>query len=169
MESKAGMSQEILALLKLSTMTLATVGNDGQPHAAAVYFAADETAFSAKLTVTSSQISPAESSLSIFFFSDLSSQHSLDLAINPRAAVTIYPEVFEWQQIRGLQMRGEVQLIPKGAGWDYAWSLYQAKFSFVSTLKPIVRRNALYRFIPTWLRWLDNRTRLGFKKEWVLQ
>ncbi|MGB9640174.1 MAG: pyridoxamine 5'-phosphate oxidase family protein [Anaerolineales bacterium] len=169
MGSQTTMSQAILALLKLSTMTLATVGCDGQAHAAAVYFAADETAFDLIFRGTPAPRHTTENLPSIFFFSDQSSQHSQDLAINPRAAITIYPEVIEWQQIRGLQMRGEVKVIPKGAEWDFGLSLYKDKFPFVSTLLPIVQRNVLYRFTPHWLRWLDNRHRLGFKKEWCLQ
>lgn len=169
MESNASINQEILALLKLTTMTLATVGHNGQPHAAAVYYAADEAAFSEKLNYFPQESSPDNRLPSLFFFSDPSSQHSQDLTINSHAAIAIYPEVFEWQQIRGLQMRGEVQVIPKGAEWDFAWLLYQEKFPFVSTLKPLVRRNVFYRFTPHWLRWLDNRHRLGYKKEWHLQ
>ncbi len=160
------MNSEILRLLKLSTMTIATVGADGQPHAAAVYFVADEIAFLTKLNPHISSQNSTEPSLSIFFFSDPASQHSQDFSFNPRAAVTIYPEVIEWRKIQGLQMRGIVQMIPKGTLWEYGWSLYQQKFPFVITLKPIVRRNTFYRFIPQWLRWLDNRQKLGFKKEW---
>lgn len=142
------MNDEVRALLELSTMTLATCDACGQPHAAAVYFVAE--------------------GLKIYFFSDASSQHSQDLQENPRAAITIYPEVWQWQSIRGLQMRGTVKPIPQGEEWLKAWAAYQQKFPFVKTLKAVVARNVLYRFQPTWMRWIDNRLGLGHKQEWNL-
>ena len=53
--------------LALPAMTLATTGADGSPHAAAVYFAADE-------------------QNRFYFFSEADSQHTLDVSANPRAA-----------------------------------------------------------------------------------
>ncbi|GAB4469377.1 MAG: hypothetical protein Kow0088_01270 [Anaerolineales bacterium] len=142
------MNEAIDELLGLSTLTLATCSENGEPHAAAVYFAAD--------------------GLKIYFFSDANSQHSRDLEQNPRAAITIYPEVWQWQAIRGLQMRGMVELVPMGEEWERAWNCYQQKFPFVKRLKAVVARNKLYRFRASWLRWLDNRFGLGFKQEWHL-
>jgi hypothetical protein len=136
-------------LLSLSTMTLATSSPGGDPHAAPVYFAADET-------------------LRLYFFSDPQSQHSLDLSKNARAAAAIYPECRDWQEIRGLQLHGEVRPVPPGPEWDAAWKLYAVKFPFVTGLKAIVERNALYAFIPRWVRLVDNRRGFGFKQEWDL-
>jgi hypothetical protein len=136
-------------LLSLSSMTLATSGPSGSPHAAPVYFAANE-------------------ALRLYFFSDPQSQHSLDLARDPHAAAAIYPECRDWQDIRGLQLHGEILPVPPGPEWDAAWELYAAKFPFVSELKAAVERNALYVFIPHWARLVDNRRGFGFKQEWDL-
>jgi len=136
-------------LLSLSTMTLATSSPLGDPHAAPVYFAAAET-------------------LCLYFFSDPLSQHSLDLARDSRAAAAIYPECRDWQDIRGLQLHGEVHPVPTGPEWDAAWELYVAKFPFVSEMKATVERNVLYIFIPQWARLVDNRRGFGFKQEWDL-
>ncbi len=136
-------------LLSLSTLTLATSGAGGSPHAAPVYFAAAET-------------------LRLYFFSDPQSQHSLDLTQDPRAAAAIYPECRDWQDIRGLQLQGEVHPVPPGPEWEAAWLLYATKFPFVSELKTVVERNALYVFIPRWARLVDNRRGFGFKQEWEL-
>ncbi|MCS6908896.1 MAG: pyridoxamine 5'-phosphate oxidase family protein [Anaerolineales bacterium] len=144
------MREEIRVLLGLSTMTLATCGASGEPHAAPVYFVADE------------------ATLELYFFSEASSQHSLDLCTNPSAAVAIYPEVWEWQAIRGLQMRGRVNIVSPGEEWQRAWQAYQRKFPFVRHLEAVVARARLYRFQPTWLRWIDNRYGLGHKQEWNL-
>lgn len=136
-------------LLQTSTMSLATVGADGMPHAAAVYFAAGP-------------------DLQLFFFSAEDSQHARDLMRDPRAAAAIYPECFDWQDIRGLQLRGEAYPLERGPAWQAAWQLYCAKFPFVAGLKPIVARNLLYAFQPHWMRHVDNRRRFGFKEEWTL-
>ncbi len=142
------MNEAIRELLSLSTMTLATSGLNGEPHAAAVYFVAEE--------------------LNLYFFSDGNSQHSQDLRENPRAAVAIYPEVWEWRDIRGIQMRGQVRTIAHGLEWQRIWEKYQQKFPFVKHLKAVVARNQLYGFQPAWLRWIDNRYGLGYKQEWTL-
>jgi uncharacterized protein YhbP (UPF0306 family) len=136
-------------LLALSTMTLATSDANGLPHAAPVYFAADQ-------------------ALHLYFFSDPASLHSRHLADNPRAAGAIYPECHDWRDILGLQLHGEVHSVPPGPEWDVAWELYAAKFPFVSELRIVVEKNVLYALTPVWVRLVDNRRSFGFKQEWDL-
>jgi uncharacterized protein YhbP (UPF0306 family) len=134
-------------LLNLSTLTLATVGVEGQPHSAPVYFVAGE-------------------GLHLYFFSDSQSQHSQDIQHDPRAALSIYPECWGWEEIHGVQMRGEVHRLERGQEWDLAWEQYQTKFPFVAGLKEIVAQNSFYRFVPNWVRLVDNRKGFGYKQEW---
>jgi 4-hydroxy-3-polyprenylbenzoate decarboxylase len=133
-------------LMALPAMTLATSGADGAPHAAPVYFAADENHH-------------------LYFFSDADSQHALDLQTEARAAATIHPLVSGWQEIRGLQLRGRVRAVPEGEEWERAWTLYRAKFPFVENLKQAVAQSTLYVFEPDWIRLVDNRKGLGYKEE----
>ena len=135
--------------LGLSTLSLATADPAGLPHAAPVYFVADE-------------------DLRLYYFSDETSRHALDTAAGQVAAAAIYPECNGWQDIRGLQLEGEVQAVPPGMQWEKAWALYQAKFPFVSELRLVVERNTLYMFAPRWIRLVDNRRGFGFKQEWEL-
>jgi uncharacterized protein YhbP (UPF0306 family) len=146
---KIQVNMDLAQLIGLSTMTLSTSGPTGEPHAAAVYFAAGE-------------------GLELYFFSDENSQHSQDTAHHSQAAITIYPECRDWQDIRGLQMRGEVRAVENGPEWDAAWAIYAAKFPFVGELKAVVGRNRLYVFEPYWVRLVDNRQGFGFKKEWIV-
>ena len=139
----------ILNLLSVSTMTLATTGSSGETHAAPVYFVADE-------------------ELKLYFFSAPDSQHGQDITHNPFAAVAFYPECQGWEDIRGLQMRGEVRVVEPGPQWEAAWERYAAKFPFASQLKDIVAQNMLYVFLPDWIRLVDNRQGFGFKQEWTL-
>lgn len=136
-------------LLDLSTLTLATCSPAGEPHGAALYFAADE-------------------NLRLYFFSDQSSQHAQDILVDARAAVTIQPECHGWQDIRGLQMRGQVHLVQSGDEWEHAWGVYVKKFPFVSELQEIVAQNQFYVFLPHWVRLVDNRRGFGYKSEWTL-
>ncbi len=133
-------------LLALPAMTLATSSPAGLPHAAPVYFAADKRGC-------------------LFFFSDAASQHSLDLAANHHAAAALHPLVSGWQEIRGLQLRGTVRLVPLGEEWEQGWQVYLAKFPFVAQLKETVLRTALYVFEPDWVRLVDNRLGFGHKEE----
>ncbi len=134
-------------LLAVSTLTLATVGPDGRPEAAPVYFAADRR-------------------IHCYFFSSPDSRHSRNLILEPRAAAALYPECFGWEEIRGVQMRGLVRALTPGAGWDHAWRLYLDKFPFVEEMADEVQRNKLYVFEPDWVRLVDNRRGFGFKQEW---
>jgi uncharacterized protein YhbP (UPF0306 family) len=141
-------SELLFELLEVSTMTLATSGAGGEPHAAAVYFAADE-------------------DLRLYFFSDPQSQHGQDLARERQAAVSFYPHTQGWQDIRGVQMRGEVRLVEVGPEWEAGWAVYTIKFPFVRKLKAVVAQNSLYVFMPYWIRLVDNTRGFGFKQEWT--
>lgn len=143
--SEVGHSLE--ELLQIPTMTIATRGIDGEPHAAAVYFVCDE-------------------KLRFFFFSDGQSQHSLDIAGDERAAITVHPQASTWQEIHGLQARGAVSLIHNQVDWQHAWEGYAEKFPFVRQLEAIVSANEMYIFTPHWIRLVDNRRGFGFKQEW---
>jgi uncharacterized protein YhbP (UPF0306 family) len=100
----------------------------------------------------------------LYFFSEETSQHSQDVAQDPRAAAAIYPECHDWREIRGLQLRGNVRRVDRGPEWEAAWALYAAKFPFVGELKDAVARNTLYVFEPNWVRLVDNRKGFGFKE-----
>lgn len=140
-------------------MTLATSSVDGNPHAAAVYFVS--------LPIVHQGTQHDDSAPFVaYFFSENDSQHSQDIDRAGIAAAAIYAESQDWREIRGLQMMGNVRLIPKGSEWQAAWEGYRKKFTFVTALKLVVARNALYALTPTWMRLVDNRIRFGFKQEW---
>lgn len=143
-------------LLGVSTMTLATVGSSGEPHAAMVYF------------VAPIHMDVNFPSISMYYFSNQNSQHSYDLQEIPQAAATIYPLCRDWQDIRGLQLRGRVRCVPRDAEWDVAWRFYALKFPFAKDLKTIVAQNEMYVFEPGWVRLIDNRRGFGFKQEWFI-
>jgi hypothetical protein len=150
------MSQPYEELFQVAAMTLCTIDAEGSPCAAPVYFTAHQHA-----------ASKTGSGWRLYFFSEEASQHAQNLARDPCAAAAIHPECQGWQDIRGLQLRGTVQPVAKSSEWETAWQAYCDKFPFVTQLKPIVARNALYAFTPAWIRLVDNRRGFGFKQEWT--
>lgn len=130
-------------------MTLATQGASGEPHAATVYFAAD-----AKRE-------------NLYFFSAPDSQHCQDLAAEPRAAAAIQLQAANWQEIRGLQIRGRVRPLAPGEDWEQAWACYLVKFPFAGALKEAIASSTLYTLQPDWVRCIDNRRGFGYKEEWT--
>ena len=140
---------ELSSLLKLSTMTLATTDLQGNLHAAPVYFVHDK-------------------NVHLYFFSDENSLHCQHIARNPKSAASIYPVCQGWRDIKGLQLRGETQLVVSTVEWNTAWEKYQHKFPFVRSMKAIVAQNKLYVFVPNWIRLADNSQGFGYKKEWDL-
>lgn len=148
------MTQAYAELFHVAAMTLSTFDPENGPCAAPVYFAA-------------LQQSGNNPPWRLYYFSQADSQHARNLERDRRVAAAIYPECQGWQDIRGLQLRGWVQPVAKGRQWELAWQAYCAKFPFVAQLKPLVERNALYTFIPAWIRLVDNRRGFGFKQEWT--
>lgn len=149
------MLADIAALLECAELTLATTGEQGEPHAATLYFAAVQ-----------ADMADAGLGLVLYYFSDGTSQHSLDITHAPRAAAAIFLPSTGWQAIQGLQLRGTVRQVDQADEWGRAWDHYRAKFPFVSELEEAVARTALYAFSPHWIRLIDNRRGFGFKQEW---
>jgi len=143
----AKLKSSLADLLTLSTMTVATSGPDSEVHAADVYFACDE-------------------QLTLYFFSDASSQHGIDIHRDPRAAITIHADQVGWEQILGLQMRGVIEVITLRTSWQQAWEVYREKFPFVNDLEEAVATNQMYGFKPGWIRLVDNSQGFGFNQEW---
>ncbi len=70
-----------------TTMALATVGAQGRPAVAALFYAHDE-------------------ALRLYYLSSPNAQHSLNIQNHPEAAAAIYADGQDWREIRGVQLRG---------------------------------------------------------------
>src|SRR5688500_1376002 len=75
-----------------STMALATISTNGQPQVAPIFYVADER-------------------LNFYWLSSPNSRHSTNLVLNPKVAATVYPSVWQWNDIVGLQIEGEARPI----------------------------------------------------------
>ena len=153
----------ILAFLDAhTTLTLATVTEDGQPQAAALFF-------------THSRA--ADGGLTFYFLSDLTSRHCLNLARQPLCAATIQADAQDWREIRGLQIEGQAEPV-RGRESARAARVYTRKFSFLgqllhggegpAELATLVTRCRFYKLTPHWMRLIDNRQGVGHKLEWEM-
>lgn len=147
-------------LAEHTTMTLATVGEDGAPQAAAVFYAADE-------------------ALDLFFLSSPTTRHSVNLARRPRVAASIQADNQAWQMIRGLQIEGAARALEGVAETAHAMRVYAGQFDFLrslldgvdggpSALRGPLASSLFYVLRPAWIRMVDNTQRFGHKEELTL-
>ena len=152
--------EKIQSLLgECNAMSLATC-DDNIPWAASVFFVADD-------------------AFNLYFVSGQSSRHSLNVATNPRVAVTINKDHSDWFSISGLQIEGRVSISPAQER-ERILALYLSKFPNLSRLrdnpsneqeKLIVDRllaSDFYRIAPRNIRLIDNSMGFGFKTEMEL-
>jgi len=138
-------------------MTIATVGAASQassewqggeegnlPHAAAVFYAVDE-------------------SLRLIFLSRPDSTHGAHISRNPKVAVTVCEDYENWQDIQGLQLWGEASLL-KGSSRARALMVYLGRFPFVRDLMKRpgsierLRNIGVYGIEPSAAAFTDNTT-----------
>lgn len=134
-----------------TTLTLATIGPEGEPHAADLYYA-------------------QTGDLILYFISVPGSRHAGNVARDPRVAATIHADSTRWRDIRGVQLEGRCVRVAVTERAT-AWAHYTAKFPFVLTdaaLARALQKVGVYRITPHWLRWIDNTTGLGHNQEWVM-
>jgi len=129
-----------------STFSLATVDSAGNPQAAPLFYVSDD-------------------ALNLYWLSSPTSRHSLNLIAHPRVAATIYPAVWAWTDIRGLQIEGDAQPVSDLDERERILTLYRAKFPLPPAFDAQIAASTLYGLKPTWMRWLDNSVRFGHKIE----
>lgn len=146
-------------LAEHTTLTLATVGADGAPAAAAVFFAPDDT-------------------LNLFFLSEEATEHDRNLLSHPQVAGAIQADSQDWRAIRGLQLRGTAAIVA-AAEWPHAAAVYGRRFAFVgallagqagpAALSGPLGRARFWVLRPTWFRLIDNTIRFGHKEELIME
>ncbi len=142
----------------IGTLTLATCSED-TPWAATVFFAAD-------------------SKFNLYFVSDHRTQHGRDMAANEKVAATINPDVDNWNDVAGLQVRGTISIV-EGMERAKALALYFKKFPQIDALfqqpkgeheETIAKRLKaanFYRITPQMIRVIDNAQGFGHREEFA--
>jgi uncharacterized protein YhbP (UPF0306 family) len=129
-----------------TTLVLATAGEDSLPRSTPLFFIADD-------------------GLRLYWFSSRSSLHSSNCARNPKVSIAISKDASRWQQIQGVQMQGSVSLVTDRSLRNAIASAYSARFQLGNLFAFTIRRSSLYCFTPSWVRYLDNSRRFGYKFE----
>ncbi|NWF69347.1 MAG: pyridoxamine 5'-phosphate oxidase family protein [Chloroflexi bacterium] len=129
-----------------STLALATVNADGSAQIAPLFFVAD-------------------AALNLYWLSAPTSIHSVNLSARPAVAAAVYPEVWAWEQIRGVQIEGQAGAVNDSEASAAALRLYRAKFTLPAALNAQIAASTVYKLTPRWLRWLDNGVRFGYKAQ----
>lgn len=78
----------------------------------------------------------------LYWVSSASSLHSRNLATGKEVAATVHAATDRWKEIRGVQM------------WRF--------------LRIALAQSRLYKLVPSWIRFLDNSRRFGYKCEFAL-
>ena len=141
-----------------TTMTLATSDNEG-PWAAPVYYCYLKNVF--------------------YFFSDSKSRHIRESISIGSLAAAIFAQASTWQGIRGIQMSGKIKQVRPGLKAVEVIRAYLKKYPFTKEFfKPGIKPDLetftsnfkvrLYRFTPTYMLYIDNGIKFGFKQEVTL-
>jgi uncharacterized protein YhbP (UPF0306 family) len=137
----------VTALLRQeSSLALATTSEDGEPWVTPLFYIVDD-------------------GLTLYWLSSATSLHSLNLKRMTRAAVSVYPNVQDWREIRGVQMRGNVIRITASNRRKALIKSYCERFNLGAVFRLAIRRSTLYAFHPEFLRYIDNSKGFGFKFE----
>lgn len=139
-------SEAAFLLDQARTACLATADAQGDPHAANVQF----------VHLGRGQL---------LWASKPTSAHSEHLRTRPAVALTVYGHAdVDPDGIHGVQLRG--QALPVALD-EALWRAYVQRFPVAAAMRPAfdAGRQQLYRFEPTWIRWIDNRRGFGFKLE----
>ena len=143
-------SKAQLYLRQHNVATLAT-SNGVYPWAAAVFYVNDDHV--------------------LYFLSSPTSRHSLNLAQNPKVAVTIQEDYSDWLDIKGVQIEGVASEI-FGDEEQRARTLYGRKFPVIGMIAqaPAALVKALakvrwYKIVPQKMYFIDNALGLGNRDE----
>jgi len=135
-----------------NTMTLATCSGD-KPWAAAVFY--------------------VNLGFKLYFLSEETTRHSLNLTENELVAVTINEDYKNWKEIKGVQLEGTVRVLEGKLETSRVMAAYLKKYPFVASLSNQSKFSKLMKCIkvycvnPNTIWFLDNA--LGFSNRQKLE
>lgn len=115
-----------------------------------------------------------------YFFSESNSRHIVESMESGQAASAIYAHSGTWQEIRGIQMSGSIEIVHPGLSSIKALREYLKKFPFTKDffvpgqkldLAAFADRFKvrLYTFKPGLVYYLDNSIRFGFRESVIFK
>lgn len=139
-------------LRRHNTMSLATSRNN-DPCAAALFYASD--------------------GLTLYFLSDPRAEHSRNISVNPRVAVTINTDHSDWKTVRGLRITGRAYAVREEEA-AAARNIFENKYPFLTGLLESgeLRRGfagyTFFKIIPEAIRLIDNSVHFGYRAEMLV-
>ena len=141
-----------------NTMTISTCGEDG-PWATALFYVNDR--------------------LNLYFLSDPKTLHCRNIAANPVVAATINEDYHDWRKIKGIQLKGRVEMVSGAREKAFAFAIYTKKYPFVKEFfsSPAALTKAMftkvtsttfYKLTPERVLFLDNERGFGRREEILL-
>lgn len=103
--------------------------------------------------------------LRIYWVSSRSSLHSRSLAATQEVSIAVHAATDQWKEIRGVQMRGTVRTVESPQERKEVLAAYATRFKLGGILRVALNQSEIYKFSPSWLRYLDNSKRFGYKRE----
>ena len=106
---------------------------------------------------------PVDNCEAVIFVSNPKSDHIKNLKYNSKCAATIQKNNLDWEKIKGIQIKGEVETAK-----DKYWKIYLKEFDYISsneTLKKAMEKVQLYKLKIKWARFIDNSKGFGNKNE----
>jgi uncharacterized protein YhbP (UPF0306 family) len=138
MKDRQKQLERIESLLRgQSTLALATVDEHGLAAVAPLFYIVDE-------------------DLSLYWLSSEKSEHSQNVAREPRVAGTVYAETDQWKQIVGVQMRGMATVVAEEARRKLLIERYCWRFQLGRVFRLMIGQSTLYAFRPHIFRFIDN-------------
>jgi uncharacterized protein len=133
-------------LAKESTLVLSTTTREGAASSAPLFYLLDDRA------------------LVLYWLSSLSSAHSVNALERPNCAVSVFQPAQHWKEIAGVQMTGSVGLAPDSQRLAIL-KRYCERFHLGRLHSAVIAQSALFRFRPSWVRFIDNSRGFGYKFE----
>ncbi len=131
-------------LQKHNTLTLATERNH-EVFAAALFYVS------------------VDNGKALIFVSNPQSDHIKNIENNKKCAATIQENNLDWEKIKGIQIRGTIELAK-----EKYWKIYLNEFEYISKsekLKNAMKKVKLYKLNIKWARFIDNSKGFGSKNE----
>lgn len=139
--------QVIRAFLETqSTLALATVNTAGHPETAPVFYVSDD-------------------QFNLYWLSGTQVAHSVNLIAHNQVSGSIYPMIWQWTDIVGLQIKGVAQVISDERVREQILLIYLRKFQLPPSFDNLIASSTLYVLRPSWLRWVNNGVQFGYKVE----
>ena len=129
-----------------STVALATVNAAGHPETAPVFYVSDD-------------------QFNLYWLSTTQVAHSVNLSAHSQVSGSICPATWQWEDIVGLQIKGEARAISDERVREQILLIYLRKFQLPPSFDNLIASSTLYVLRPTWLRWVNNSVQFGYKTE----